>query len=184
MKTSFHPGWIEDVIFSIETFNRCVEEYMNSRKEDSNFSVGGNSVSSWIRECEKENLQLKRQDENETQHENLSDLANKLNELTIKSTELEPHKERRDSEHQKKKPCPSLNEEDGINQSQIKEKLIEFSNQSHRHHSDIDTTAVEQSQKMNEINQYPQVSFTKMYGRIDKQLFARIQKENRTTAKF
>ena len=184
MKTSFHPGWIEDVIFSIETFNRCVEEYMNSRKEDSNFSVGGNSVSSWIRECEKENLQLKRQDENETQHENLSDLANKLNELTIKSTELEPHKERRDSEHRKKKPCPSLNEEDGINQSQIKEKLIEFSNQSHRHHSDIDTTAVEQSQKMNEINQYPQVSFTKMYGRIDKQLFARIQKENRTTVEF
>ena len=140
MKTSFHPGWIEDVIFSIETFNRCVEEYMNSRKEDSNFSVGGNSVSSWIRECEKENLQLKRQDENEAQHENLSDLANKLNELTIKSTELEPHKERRDSEHQKKKPCPSLNEEDGINQSQIKEKLIEFSNQSqtsqrYRHNS-------------------------------------------------
>ena len=69
----FDPGWIEDVIFSIETFNRCVEEYMNSRKDDSNFSVGGNSVSLWIRQCEKENLQLKRQEENETQHENLSD---------------------------------------------------------------------------------------------------------------
>ena len=63
----------------------------------------------------------------------------------IKSTELEPHKERRDPEHQNKKPNPSLNEEDGINQSQIKEKLIKFSNQSHRHHSDIDTTAIEQS---------------------------------------
>ena len=46
---------------------------MNSRKDYSNFSVGGNSVSLWIRQCEKENLQLKRQEENETQHENLSD---------------------------------------------------------------------------------------------------------------
>ena len=54
-----------------------------------------------------------------------------------------------------------MNEEDGINQSQIKEKLIEFSNQSHRHHSDIDTTAIEQSHKMNEINQYPHVSLKK-----------------------
>ena len=42
----FDPGWIEDVIFSIDTCNNCVEEYLNSRKDDSNSSVIGNSVSS------------------------------------------------------------------------------------------------------------------------------------------
>ena len=120
MKTEFDPGWIEDVIFSIDTCNRCVEEYMNSRKDDSNSSASGNSVSSWIRRCEKENLHFHRQEENKTHHENLSDLANTLNDLTIKSTELEPHKERRDLEHQNKRPSLSLNEEDGISQSQIK----------------------------------------------------------------
>ena len=101
---------------------------MNSRKDDSNSSANGNSVSSRIRRCEKENLQFQRQEENETHHENLSDLANKLNDLKIKSTELEPYKERRDPQHQNKKPSPSLNEDGGINQSQIKEKLIKFSN--------------------------------------------------------
>ena len=44
----FDPGWIEDVIFSIDTCNSCVEEYLNSRKDDSNSSASGNSVSSWI----------------------------------------------------------------------------------------------------------------------------------------
>ena len=61
---------------------------MNSRKDDSNSSANGNSVSSRIRRCEKENLQFQRQEENETHHENLSDLANKLNDFTIKKTEL------------------------------------------------------------------------------------------------
>ena len=67
---------------------------MNSRKDDSNCSASGNSLSSWMWQCEKENLQLQRQEENETQCENLSDLANKLDDLTIRSTELEPHNER------------------------------------------------------------------------------------------
>ena len=44
----FDPGWIEDVIFSIDTCNSYVEEYLNSRKDDSNSSASGNSVSSWI----------------------------------------------------------------------------------------------------------------------------------------
>ena len=43
-----------------------------------------------------------------------------------------------------KKSSPTLNEEDDIDQLQIKETLIKFSNQSHRHHSYIDTIAVEQ----------------------------------------
>ena len=51
---------------------------MNSRKDDSNSSVSGNSVSTWIGRCEKENLYFQRHEENETQHENLSDLADKL----------------------------------------------------------------------------------------------------------
>ena len=51
----FDPEWIEDVIFSIDTCNSCVEKYMNSRKNDSNSSASG-SVSSSIRRCEKENL--------------------------------------------------------------------------------------------------------------------------------
>ena len=51
----FDPEWIEDVIFSIDTCNSCVEKYMNSRKNDSNSSASG-SVSSWIRRCEKENI--------------------------------------------------------------------------------------------------------------------------------
>ena len=102
------PGWIENVIFSIYTCNSCVEEYMNSRKEDSNSSVSGNSVGSWRRRCEKENLQFQRQEKNESQHENLSDLANKLNDLIIKSTELGSHKKRRDPEHQNEKPKPHV----------------------------------------------------------------------------
>ena len=48
-----------------------------------------------------------------------------------------------------------MNEEDGINQLEIKETLTEFSYQSHRHHNSIDTTAAEQSQK---INEYKSVS--------------------------
>ena len=42
----------------------------------------------------KKNLHFKIQEENETQHENLSDLANKSNYLTIKSTELELDKKK------------------------------------------------------------------------------------------
>ena len=30
----FDPGWIEEVIFSIGTYNSCVEENTNSRKDD------------------------------------------------------------------------------------------------------------------------------------------------------
>ena len=120
----FDPGWIEEVIFSIDTCDSCVEEDMNSRKDDWNSSVSGNSVSSWMWQCEKEHFQFQRQEENK----NLSDLVNKLNDLTIKGTELEPPKEKRDPEHQNKKPSPMFNEEDGINQSQIKEALIKFSN--------------------------------------------------------
>ena len=56
----FDPGWIEDVIFSIDTCNSCLEEYMNSRKDDSNSSARDNSVSSWTWQCEKENLQFQR----------------------------------------------------------------------------------------------------------------------------
>ena len=90
----------------------------------------------------KKNLHFKIQEENETQHENLSDLANKSNYLTIKSTELElDKKKRRDSEHHNKKSVSTFNEEDGINQSQIKETLKKFSNQSHGHQSDKDTAA-------------------------------------------
>ena len=74
---------------------------MNSRKDDSNSIVSRNCVSSWMQWCEKKNLQFQRQEENE-KHENISDLANKLNDLTIKSTELEPHKERCDPKHQHK----------------------------------------------------------------------------------
>ena len=136
----------------------------------------GNSVSSWIPRCEKENLQFQRQEENETQHENLSDLANKLNDLTIKGTELEPHKQRPGPEHQNKKPSPKLNEEDGINQSQIKETLIKFSNQSHRHHRDIDTTAVEQSQK---INEYKSISAAQLYQNVWKNPLADIPKDTK-----
>ena len=94
-----------------------MEEYMNSRKDYSNSSASGNSLNSWMWQCEKKNLQLQRQEENETQCEDLSDLANKLDDLTIRSTELEPHNERWDPEHQNKKPNPSLNEEDSISQS-------------------------------------------------------------------
>ena len=61
---------------------------MNSIKDDPNSSVSGNSVSSWIRWCERENLQFQREEQNETHQENLSDLANKLNDFTIKKTEL------------------------------------------------------------------------------------------------
>ena len=40
--------------------------------------------------------------------------------MTIKGTELEPHKQKRNPEHQDKKPSSTFNEEDGINQLQIK----------------------------------------------------------------
>ena len=89
----------------------------------------------------KKNLHFQIQEENETQHENLSDLANKSNYLTIKSTELELDKKRRDSEHHNKKSVSTFNEENDINQSQIKETLIKLSNQSQGHHSDKDTAA-------------------------------------------
>ena len=48
--------------------------------------------------------------------------------MTIKSTELESHKERRDPEYQNEKLIPTLNEGDGNNQSQMKETFIKFSN--------------------------------------------------------
>ena len=89
----------------------------------------------------KKNLHFQIQEENETQHENLSDLANKSNYLTTKSTELELDKKRRDLEHNNKRSVSTFNEENDINQSQIKETLIKLSNQSQGHHSDIDTTA-------------------------------------------
>ena len=53
-------------------------------------------------------------------HESLSDLANKLNDLTIKGTELEPRKQKRNPEHQDEKPSSTLTEEDGIKQLHIK----------------------------------------------------------------
>ena len=153
-----------------------MEEYMNFRKDDSNSSASGNSLSSWMWQCEKENLQLQRQEENETQCENLSDLANKLDDLTIRSTELEPHNERWDPEHQNKKLNPSLNEKDSISQSQIKEKLVKFCNQSHRHYSDIDTTAVEQSQK---ITEYKSISVGQLYQNVWKNPLINIPKDTK-----
>ena len=130
-----------------------MEEYTNFRKDDSNSSASGNS----------ENLQFHRQDENETQYENLPDLANKFDDLRIKSAELEPHKEKRDPEHQNKKTNLSLNEDDGINQSQMKEKFTQLSNQSYRNYSDIDTTAVEQSQK---ITEHKSISVGQLYRNV------------------
>ena len=44
----------------------------------------------------KKNLHFQIQEENETQHENLSDLANKSNYLTSKSAELELDKKKKD----------------------------------------------------------------------------------------
>ena len=70
-KTEFDAGWIEDVIFSIDTCNSCAGEYTNSKKTDSNSSVSSNSVISCIRQCEKGNVQFQGQKENKTQHENL-----------------------------------------------------------------------------------------------------------------
>ena len=72
------------------------ENIRTPKKTDSNSSVSSNSVISCIRQCEKGNVQFQGQKENKTQHENLQDLANELNDLAITSTELESHKERRD----------------------------------------------------------------------------------------
>ena len=67
-----------------------------------------------------------------------------------------------------------MNEEDGINQLEIKETLTEFSNQSHRHHNSIDTTAAEQSQK---INEYKSVSTGHLYQSVWKNPLADIPKD-------
>ena len=88
----------------------------------------------------------------------LDDLA-----IAIKSTELESYKERKVPQYQNEKPNPKLNEGDSINQSQRKDTLIKFSNQSHRQHSDIDKTVVEQSQK---INEYKSISTDQLYQSI------------------
>ena len=47
------------------------ENIWTPRKTDSNSSVSSNSVISFIRQCEKENIQFQGQKENKTQHENL-----------------------------------------------------------------------------------------------------------------
>ena len=49
-KIEFDAGWIEDVIFSIDTCNSCGGEYMNSKKN---------------------RLEFQGQKENKTQHEKL-----------------------------------------------------------------------------------------------------------------
>ena len=74
-----------------------------------------------------------------------------------------------------------MNEEDDINQSQIKEKLIEFSNQSPRNYSDIDTTAVEQSQKFTE---YKSISVRQVYQDVWKNPLTDIPKDTATEQNY
>ena len=89
----FDPGWIEDVIFNIDTCNSCVQEYIDLRKDDSSSGASSKSIKSWIRHCELETIDFENQQEKETPEENLSDLTDKLNNMTIKSAEKESKKE-------------------------------------------------------------------------------------------
>ena len=69
-----------------------------------------------------------------------------------------------------------MNKGDRINQSKRKETPTKFTNQSHRHHSDIDTTTVEESQK---INEYKSISAGQLYGGVWKNSLSDIPKDTK-----
>ena len=86
-------GWMKDVTFNVDTCNSDIQEYIDSRKDEP--PSNNRSIRSWIERCQSENGKSdieNQQNENKyMKHlpENLSDLANMLNELTLQGTKQE-----------------------------------------------------------------------------------------------
>ena len=99
------PGWMKDVTFNVDTCNSDIQEYIDSRKDES--PSNNRSIRSWIERCQNEDGKSdieKQQNENkfvEHVQENLSDLANRLNGLTLQGNEQEEGNVHKD------KNCPA-----------------------------------------------------------------------------
>ena len=95
------PGWMEDVTFNVDTCNSDIQEYIDSRKNEP--PSDNRSIRSWIEHCQSEDGKIdieNQQNENKyMEHvpENLSNLANRLNGLTIQGTEQEVENVHRDN---------------------------------------------------------------------------------------
>ena len=95
------PDWMEDVTFNVDTCNSDIQEYIDSRKDEPPSDNG--SIRSWIERCQSQdgkNDIEKQQNEKkyvEQVQENLSDLANSLNGLTLKVNEQEEGNVHRDN---------------------------------------------------------------------------------------
>ena len=87
------PEWIEDVTFNLDTCNSDIQEYIDSRKDEP--PSDNRSIRSWIKRCQSEDgksdIENQRNENKymEHVHENLSNLANRLNRLTLQGTEQE-----------------------------------------------------------------------------------------------
>ena len=95
------PGWMEDVTFNVDTCHSDIQEYIDSRKDES--PSDNRSIRSWIERCQSEDgkSDIDRQQNGnkyvEHVQENQSDLANRLNALTLQGTEYEKGNVHRDN---------------------------------------------------------------------------------------
>ena len=116
-------GWMEDVTFNVDTCNSDIQKCIDSRKDKP--PSDNRSVRSWIERCQSEDgksdIENQRNENKYMEHipENLSDLANRLNGLTLQGTEQEEGDVHRDNNcppelksqwylHRKKTEVPSF----------------------------------------------------------------------------
>ena len=101
MSDETDPGWMKDVTFNVDTCNSDVQVYIDSRKDD--LLSDNRSIRSWIERCQSENgkgdIEKQRNENKYVEHvqENLSDLVNRLNGLTLQGTEQEEKDLHRDN---------------------------------------------------------------------------------------
>ena len=95
---------MEDVTLNVDNCNRDAQEYIDSRENKP--PSDNRPIRSWIERCQskdvKSNIEKQRNENKYVEHaqENLFDLANRLNALTLQGTEQEERNVHRD------KKCP------------------------------------------------------------------------------
>ena len=88
-KFSEDDGWLEDVTYNVDTCNSDVNEYLESRRDEP--PSENRSITSWLQRCENEErigeVDLKLHHSGNTANGNMSDLANDLDKLTLRTRE-------------------------------------------------------------------------------------------------
>ena len=95
------PRWMKDVTFNVGTCNSDMQEYIDSKKDEP--PSDNRSIRSWIERCQsgdgKTDIEKQRNENKYVEHvqENLSNLANRLNGVTLQGTEQEEGNVNRDN---------------------------------------------------------------------------------------